>query len=286
MIFNKVCVIGLGLIGSSICRALRNYQPSTTVVGFDASQDVSVIARTLGFCDVVHNTLASAVTDADLVIIATPVSEISHVASKIVSYLKKGAILSDVGSVKGNQIDNVSGHLPNHVSYVPVHPMAGTEYSGPEAGFETLFHEKWCFVIDLDEGSHVAADQVSDLWMMLGSRTQRVTPSMHDNICALVSHVPHLIAFTMMGAARQIESAKGADMLVFSASGFRDFTRIAASDPTMWRDIFLENRGPMLDVLSTFENQLREIKSAISNGDADCIFDTLTVARHSRIALG
>ncbi len=285
MIFDKICIIGLGLIGSSICRALRLAQPNSMITGYDMSATVRSDARVINLCDEVCGSIEQAVQNADLVIIATPVFQISGVAATAAPNLKPGCLISDVGSVKSVLLADVKQHLPDHVTYVPTHPMAGTEKSGPRAGFATLFDKKWCFIVQQHDVECEATLKVEALWQAMGARTKRINASSHDEICALVSHVPHLIAFAMMGAAQDAENQSPFEMLLYSSSGFSDFTRIAASDANMWRDIFLGNKDAMLDVLAKFEAQLAMLRNTVSTGDATLLHARLSSARSSRIEL-
>lgn len=261
--FEKVTIIGFGLIGSSMARAIRENKLAGSVVAVDADKDVCRIAMDLGIADDATTDLAEGVADADLVVLAVPVAACGDVARHIRAFLKKGAILTDVGSVKGAVIENVSPHVPDNVQFVPAHPIAGTENSGPESGFAALFAGRWCIVTPMPETDIRAVEKVTKLWEGFGSEIEIMDPKRHDLVLAITSHLPHLIAYTIVGTASDLETHMMDDVIKFSASGFRDFTRIAASNPVMWRDIFLENKDAVLEILQRFNEDLTALQRAI-----------------------
>ncbi|MBY8974596.1 prephenate/arogenate dehydrogenase family protein [Rhodobacteraceae bacterium NNCM2] len=281
MIFNHVALIGLGLIGSSIARAVQATGAAGRVTGFARSAETRATAARLGFCEV-FETAGEAVAGADCVILCVPVGACGPVAAKIAPDLAEGAVISDVGSVKQDLIAAVSPNLPGHVHFVPGHPMAGTEHSGPESGFPTLFRNRWVILTPLPETDAEKADQLARFWQALGAKTTEMTPEHHDLVVAVTSHVPHAIAYTMVGVADDMRRVTDREVIEFSAAGFRDFTRIAASDPTMWRDVFLNNKEATLDVLGRFTEELMTVQSAIRRGDGQFLFDYFTHTRAIR----
>ncbi|MCP5411734.1 MAG: prephenate/arogenate dehydrogenase family protein [Alphaproteobacteria bacterium] len=283
--FGKIAIIGLGLIGSSIAHAARRGLLADEVVGFDASADVRTRAAALGFCDAVAEDAASAVTDAGLVILCVPVGACGAVAKEIAPHLKPGAILSDVGSVKGAVIGDVGPHVPDGVHFIPAHPIAGTEFSGPEAGFASLFDGRWAILTPLPGADAAAVERLKAFWQGLGSNVDVMDPSHHDLVLAITSHLPHLIAYNIVGTAHDLEKVTEGEVIKYSAGGFRDFTRIAASDPTMWRDVFLNNREAVMDVLGRFNEDLAVLQRAIRDGDGDKLFDFFTRTRAIRRAI-
>jgi cyclohexadieny/prephenate dehydrogenase len=280
--FKKLTLIGMGLIGSSLARVARERGLAEHITAIDASTDVCARVTALGIADVATTDLAKGVQDADFIILCVPVGVNAVVATAIGSSLKKGAIVSDVGSVKGAVIKAVQPHLPEGVHFVPAHPVAGTEYSGPDAGFSTLFDNRWC-ILTPPEGTDAAATQiVRAFWEAAGSKVEVMTPRHHDLVLAVTSHVPHLIAYNIVGTADDLELVTQGEVIKFSAGGFRDFTRIAASDPTMWRDVFLHNKEAVLEVLGRFQEDLFSLQRAIRWGEGDKLFDTFTRTRAIR----
>ena len=275
-----VAIIGLGLIGSSIARALREALPDTIVTGFDTDADVRDSARRLDLC-VVVDTDAGAVVGADLVILCVPVGAIEAVARDLAPALPPCAIVSDVGSSKAGVARALAAALPGH-AVVPAHPVAGTERSGPEAGFATLFRGRWCILTPLPGTPAEAVAKVRAFWEALGARVEIMDAEHHDRVLAVTSHLPHLIAYTIVGTASDLEAVTAGEVIKYSAGGFRDFTRIAASDPTMWRDVFLANRDAVLEMLGRFSEDLSLLQRAIRTGDGDTLFDLFTRTRAVR----
>jgi len=281
-VFGRVTIIGLGLIGSSIARAARRMNAAGEIVAADASAFVRARVLELGIANRAEADLAQAVEDADFVVLCVPVGANGAVAQAIGAHLKPGCIVSDVGSVKGAVVAAVAPHLPAGVGFVPAHPVAGTEHSGPDAGFAELFHGRWC-ILTPPEGSdplHVA--KVQAFWRAIGSNVEVMTPSHHDLVLAITSHVPHLIAYNIVGTAADLEEVTQSEVIKFSAGGFRDFTRIAASDPTMWRDIFLHNKDAVLEMLGRFNEDLAALQRMIRWGDGDGLFELFTRTRAIR----
>ena len=280
--YKRVALIGLGLIASSMAHALRRAGYEGEIVGTARSAETRETARSLGFCDRITDTAAEAVRDADLVVLAMPVGAMETVAKDIAPHLAKGATVSDVGSVKRAVLDAVIPHLPDGVHFVGGHPMAGTEHSGPTSGFAELFDNRWCLIVPPEEADPEAIARVEAFWKMLGANTERMEPDHHDVVCGVVSHAPHLIAYTMVGVADDIRRVTDTEVIKFSAAGFRDFTRIAASDPTMWRDVFMNNKDATLEILGRFTEELFALQRAIRTGDGDHLHDYFTRTRAIR----
>ena len=283
--FGKLAIIGLGLIGSSIFHATRRGQLADQTVGFDSSEDVRRRARAIGFADMIADSLADCVAGADLIILCSPVGSYQQIAKDIAPYLKKGAILSDVGSVKGAVVKAVAPLVPKDVHFIPAHPIAGTEFSGPEAGFQTLFDGRWTILTPPSGTDEAAVARLKAFWQDLGSQVDVMDSSHHDLVLAITSHLPHLIAYNIVGTAHDLEAVTEGEVIKYSASGFRDFTRIAASDPTMWRDVFLNNRDAVLEVLGRFNEDLAVLQRAVRNGDGQTLFDAFTHTRAIRRAI-
>ena len=283
--FDKIAIIGLGLIGSSIAHAARRAKLAKQISGHDASPDVLDRAGKIGFCDTLHADIGDCVEDAQLVILCTPVGAYKAVAEQIAPSLAKGAILSDVGSVKGAVIRDVSPFVPQDVHFIPAHPIAGTEFSGPEAGFASLFDGRWTILTPGPRSDKQAVETLKAFWQGLGSQVDVMDSSHHDLVLAITSHLPHLIAYNIVGTAHDLEKVTEGEVIKYSASGFRDFTRIAASDPTMWRDVFLNNRDAVLDVLGRFNEDLAQLQRAVRNGDGQFLFDFFTRNRAIRKAI-
>ena len=279
--FARVTIIGLGLIGSSIARAARHAMPTVRLTGHDADAAVRETARRIQLCDDVTDTPGAAAIDADLVILCVPVGAIGAVAAALAPDLPADAVVSDVGSCKAAVARSLRAALP-HAALVPAHPVAGTEQSGPEAGFATLFHRRWCILTPLPDTPDVATERVAEFWRRLGADVERMTPDHHDRVLAVTSHLPHLIAYTIVGTASDLEAVTQSEVIKYSAGGFRDFTRIAASDPTMWRDVFLTNREAVLEMLGRFSEDLASLQRAIRWGKGDELFDLFTRTRAVR----
>ena len=281
-LFERVALIGLGLIGSSIARALRRAGLAGEIVGHARSAATRARAAELGFCDRVCETAAEAATGADLVILCVPVGVCGAVAAEIAPALKPGAIVSEVGSVKGAVIAAMAPHIPEGVHFVPAHPIAGTEHSGPDSGFAELFDDRWCILTPLAGTPAEPVARLRRFWEGLGAKVDEMSAEHHDLVLAVTSHVPHVIAYTMVGVADHLRRVTGSEVIKFSAAGFRDFTRIAASDPTMWRDVFLNNREATLDILGRFTEELFMLQRAIRMGDGDYLQDYFTHTRAIR----
>ena len=279
--FARVTIIGLGLIGSSIARGVRASMPTVRVTGYDADADVRATATRTDLCDDVTDSAGAAVIDADLVILCVPVGAMGAVAAELADDLPVEAIISDVGSCKAEVARALVDALPNAI-IVPAHPVAGTERSGPEAGFATLFNKRWCIVTPLEGMPEAAATRVAEFWRRLGAEVETMAPEHHDRVLAVTSHLPHLIAYTIVGTASDLEEVTSSEVIKYSAGGFREFTRIAASDPTMWRDVFLTNREAVLEMLQRFSEDLSHLQRAIRWGKGDELFDLFTRTRAIR----
>ncbi|MEQ1817450.1 MAG: prephenate/arogenate dehydrogenase family protein [Terricaulis sp.] len=284
MIFDRIAILGVGLIGASIARAAREYGAANTIALYDANPDVRERALALGLGEVFDDA-EKAVANAELVVLAVPVGAMGAAATACARGLKIGAIVTDVGSVKQAVVDAVAAPLPTYVYFVPGHPLAGTEHSGPDAGFATLFHNRWQILTPLPgqtDAYAAAVDQLEQFWRALGANVERMDAQRHDVVLAVVSHLPHLIAFNIVAMAEDLESVTESEVVKYSASGFRDFTRIAASDPTMWRDVFLNNREAVLEVLGRFSEDLAALQRAIRWGEGDTLYDLFDRARRMR----
>jgi cyclohexadieny/prephenate dehydrogenase len=281
-LFNRVALIGIGLIGSSLARALRRDSPGTSIVACARRSETLATVRRLELADETTDDPSTAASGADLVVIATPLSAYSEIGQRIGPALQPGAILTDVGSVKQAVIRDLQPHLPAGVHFVPGHPVAGTEHSGPESGFAELFHGRWCILIALPETAPEAVARVGRMWERVGMRVVTMSADHHDKVLAVTSHLPHLIAYTIVGTATDLEDTLKSEVIEFSASGFRDFTRIAASDPVMWRDIFLNNREAVLEILQRFNEDLTALQRAIRWGEGDKLQDLFTRTRAIR----
>jgi cyclohexadieny/prephenate dehydrogenase len=281
-IYERVALVGLGLIASSMGHAIRRHGLAGHVAGHAKTGATRAAALELGFCQSVHATAAEAVRDADLVVLAVPVGAMAAVAAEIGPHLKAGATVTDVGSVKGAVVGAVGPHLPPGVHFVPGHPLAGTEHSGPHSGFATLFENRWCILTPSGATDAAAVARLRSFWEGMGAFVDQMDVDHHDLVLAVVSHTPHLIAYTMVGVADHLENVTEGEVIKYSASGFRDFTRIAASDPTMWRDVFLTNRAATLDILGRFTEELFVLQRAIRMGDGEALFDYFTRTRTIR----
>lgn len=281
-IYDRVALIGLGLIASSMSHAIKRAGLAGEVVGYARSEATRQTARDIGLCDQIYNSAAEAVEGADLIVLCVPVGAMDSVAQDIAPYLKAGAVVSDVGSVKRAVIDAVAPHLSDNVHFVPAHPLAGTEHSGPTSGFAELFDDRWCIIVpDLCDDDAVVA-KLTALWRGMGSNVDKMDADHHDLVLAVTSHTPHLIAYTMVGVADDLRRVTDSEVIKYSAAGFRDFTRIAASDPTMWRDVFLNNKEATLEVLGRFTEELFMLQRAIREGDGDHLHDYFTRTRSIR----
>jgi cyclohexadieny/prephenate dehydrogenase len=269
--FERVALMGIGLIGSSLARVLRRDSPGSAIVACARRAETLAAVRRLGIADEVTDDPAAAVAGADLVVLATPLSAYGEIARRIAPALRPGAIVTDVGSVKEAAIRDIGPALPASVHFVPGHPVAGTEHSGPESGFPELFRDRWCILTPLPETAPEAVAKVTALWELAGMRVVTMPADHHDKVLAMTSHLPHLIAYTIVGTATDLGDDLKSEVIAFSAGGFRDFTRIAASDPVMWRDIFLANREAVLEMLQRFSEDLTALQRAIRWGEADTL---------------
>jgi cyclohexadieny/prephenate dehydrogenase len=281
-IFNRLALIGVGLIGSSIARAARAQGVVGSIVATARSAPTRRRVAELSLADQVVETNAQAVAGADLVIVCIPVGACGPVAQEIGPHLAPGAIVSDVGSVKGSVLRDMAPHLPAGVHFVPAHPVAGTEYSGPDAGFAELFVNRWCILTPPPDADQDAVERLAAFWRALGANVEAMAAGHHDLVLAVTSHLPHLIAYTIVGTADDLSASMRSEVLRFSAGGFRDFTRIAASDPTMWRDVFLANKDAVLEMLGRFNEDISGLVRAISRGDGDALFEHFTRTRAIR----
>jgi cyclohexadieny/prephenate dehydrogenase len=280
--FKKLALIGFGLIGGSIARAARAQGLVEEIVTTARSPKTRARVQELGIVDRVVETNAEAVEDADLVILCIPVGACGPVAQEIAGHLKPGAVISDVGSVKGAVVRDMAPFLPAGVHFVPAHPVAGTEHSGPDSGFPELFINRWCILTPPEGTDPDAVEKLRAFWAGLGARVEIMTPDHHDLVLAITSHLPHLIAYTIVGTADELAQVTSSEVIKFSAGGFRDFTRIAASDPVMWRDVFLANKEAVLEMLGTFNEDLAKLTRAIRRGDGEALFEHFTRTRAIR----
>jgi cyclohexadieny/prephenate dehydrogenase len=287
--YRRLALIGIGLIGSSIALAARATGAVSEIAIHTRSPATLQRAEELGLGDAYFASAAEAVKDADCVIVCVPVGACGAVAAEIGPHLKAGAVVSDVGSVKSAVVRAMAPHLPSAVDFIPGHPIAGTEYSGPDAGFATLYHNRWCVLTPGPEVRDEAVERFAAFWRALGANVETMSAEHHDLVLAITSHLPHLIAYNIVGTASDLEAGIRSEVLKFSASGFRDFTRIAASDPTMWRDIFLNNKDAVLEMLGRFNEDLAQLTRAIRTGDGDTLFELFTrtrAIRRSIVAIG
>ncbi|MEO1530611.1 MAG: prephenate/arogenate dehydrogenase family protein [Pseudomonadota bacterium] len=287
--FERLALVGLGLIGSSVAHAARRSGAAREIVGYARSADTRETVRRLGFCDRVAETAEDAVNGADCVIVSVPVGASGTVAASIAPALAPGAILTDVGSVKADVVAAMAPHVPEGVHFVPGHPLAGTEHSGPEAGFASLFDNRWVILTPPEGCAPAPVARLALFWQSLGAMVTEMTPEHHDLVLAVTSHVPHAIAYTMVGVADDLARVTDSEVVKFSAAGFRDFTRIAASDPVMWRDVFLSNQEATLDILGRFTEELYELRRAIRTGDGawlEAYFTRTRAVRRSIIEAG
>ena len=280
--FDRIALIGFGLIGGSIARAARQQGLAKEIVTTARSAKTRARVMELGVVDRVVETNVEAVQGADLVILCIPVGACGPVAAEIADHLKPGVIISDVGSVKASVVKDMAPHLPASAHFVPAHPVAGTENSGPDSGFAELFINRWCILTPPEGTEAKATDKLRAFWAALGARVEVMTPEHHDLVLAITSHLPHLIAYTIVGTADELAQVTSSEVIKFSAGGFRDFTRIAASDPTMWRDVFLANKDAVLEMLGTFNEDLSKLTRAIRRGDGEALFEHFTRTRAIR----
>lgn len=281
-VYDRVALIGLGLIASSMFWAIKRAGLAGEVTGYARSQETRDTARRIGLCDRVCDSAREAVEGADLVVLCVPVGAMGQVAADLAPALKPGATVSDVGSVKRAVIDAVAPHIPSGVHFIPAHPLAGTEHSGPESGFESLFDNRWCLLVPDNGEDEQAIVALQQLWQGMGANVDRMDPAHHDLVLAVTSHAPHLIAYTMVGVADDLSRVTDSEVINYSAAGFRDFTRIAASDPTMWRDVFLSNKDATLEILGRFTEELFALQRAIRREDGAHLHDYFTRTRQIR----
>ena len=281
MQFKHVALIGLGLISSSIALSLRRQNNKIRITGTSRSPETRVKAAQLGICEVFDNSIDT-VAGADLIILCVPVGAMAAVVKEFVTTLKPGVTMTDVGSVKVEVIASVMPLLHEGIDFIPGHPLAGTEHSGPESGFATLFDNRWCLLTPVKGSSSETVDRLRSFWGGLGAKVDIMEAEHHDLVLAVTSHVPHLIAYTMVGVADDLASVTKSEVINYSAAGFRDFTRIAASDPTMWRDVFLNNKDASLEILGRFNEELTALQRAVRRGDGDLLFKYFTRTRSVR----
>jgi len=281
-LFHRIALIGFGLIGGSIARAAKLQGLAGEIVTTARSEKTRARVQELGIVDRVVATNAEAVAGADLVILCIPVGSCGAVAGEIAPHLAPGAIVSDVGSVKASIVKDMAPHIPSTTHFVPAHPVAGTEHSGPDSGFAELFIGRWCILTPPEGTEGDAVQRLRSFWAALGAKVEIMTPEHHDLVLAITSHLPHLIAYTIVGTADELGKVTSSEVIKFSAGGFRDFTRIAASDPTMWRDVFLANKEAVLEMLGTFNEDLSKLTRAIRRGDGEALFEHFTRTRAIR----
>ena len=280
-IYERVALIGLGLIASSMAHGMRAHGLAGEIVGTARSAETRDAAREIGFCDRIEDSAAQAVAGADLVVLCVPVGAMGAVAAEIAPHLKPGCVLSDVGSTKRAVMDAVAPHVPQGVHFIPAHPLAGTEQSGPHSGFAELFENRWLLMTPEGADTQVL-ETYKKFWRGLGALVEQMEPDHHDLVLAVTSHAPHLIAYTMVGVADDLQRVTDSEVVTYSAAGFRDFTRIAASDPTMWRDVFLTNKEATLEILGRFTEELFALQRAIRQGDGDHLHAYFTRTRAIR----
>lgn len=280
--FDRVALIGIGLIGSSLSHVMRRENIAREITVSSRSEATLNRAKELGLGDAYYADAAQAVADADLVIASVPVGASGSVAKSIAQHLKPGAIVTDVGSTKASVISQMQPELPDNVHFIPGHPIAGTEYSGPDAGFAALFEDRWCILTPPDGTDELAVEKLTSFWKACGSKVELMEANHHDQVLALVSHLPQLISYNIVATASDFEDVSKADVIKYSASGFRDFTRLAASDPTMWRDVCLHNKEAVLEMLARFSEDLSSLRANIRRGDGDALFELFSNTRSVR----
>ncbi len=281
-IYERVALIGLGLIAGSMAHAMRRDGLAGEIVGYAKSAETRATVRELGFCDRVTESAAAAVENADLVVLCVPVGAMEAVAKEIGPALRPGVTVSDVGSVKRTVVDAVGPYIPDGAHFIPAHPLAGTEHSGPRSGFAELFEDRYTILVPVPDSDRAAVDRLGDLWRAMGALVEEMDPDHHDLVLAVTSHTPHLIAYTMVGVADDLRRVTDSEVIKYSAAGFRDFTRIAASDPVMWRDVFLNNKEATLEILGRFTEELFALQRAIRQGDGDHLHGYFTRTRAIR----
>ncbi len=281
VLYDRVALIGLGLIASSMAHAMKRGGLANTITGYARSSQTRDIAREIDLCEV-HETAVDAVHDADLIVLCVPIGAMDSVMAEIGPHLKPGAVVSDVGSVKGAVVAAVTPHVPEGVHFIPAHPLAGTEHSGPRAGFAELFDNRWCILVPDVDSDQAEVDRLARLWRGMGSNVDEMDADHHDLVLSVTSHTPHLIAYTMVGVADDLSRVTDSEVIKYSAAGFRDFTRIAASDPTMWRDVFLTNKDATLEILGRFTEELFALQRAIRKGDGEHLHAYFTRTRAIR----
>ncbi|WP_188760904.1 prephenate/arogenate dehydrogenase family protein [Sandarakinorhabdus glacialis] len=281
LLFSRVAIVGMGLIGSSLARAVRENMPTVRLTVSDGDAEVRARVLALDLADDVTENAGAAVVDADLVVLAVPVGAMGAVAAEIAGELSPGAVVSDVGSVKEKVLNALMAALPG-VIVIPAHPVAGTEKSGPDAGFASLFTGRWCILTPPAEVEAWQTERLADFWRLLGAKVETMDAAHHDRVLAVTSHLPHLIAYSIVGTASDLETVTQGEVIKFSAGGFRDFTRIAASDPVMWRDVFLNNREAVLETLGRFTEDLTALQRAIRWGEGDTLEALFTRTREIR----
>ena len=280
--FTRVALIGIGLIGSSLAHVMRRENIAGEITVSSRSEATLKRAKELGLGDTYYADAAQAAADADLVIVSVPVGASGSVAKAIAQHLKPGAIVTDVGSTKASVITQMQPELPDNVHFIPGHPIAGTEYSGPDAGFAALFEDRWCILTPPTGTDKDAIEKLSKFWRTCGSKVELMEANHHDQVLALVSHLPQLISYNIVATASDFEDVSKADVIKYSASGFRDFTRLAASDPTMWRDVCLHNKEAVLEMLARFSEDLSSLRANIRRGDGDALFELFSNTRSVR----
>lgn len=284
MLFDKVVIAGIGLIGSSLARNLKEHQQAKIIAAYDSNPAYLQQALELGIVDEIYRTIDEAVQGADLVVLATPVGAFGELTRQMSSNLKDGAIISDVGSIKKYSLQEIENNIPDDKNIIVVggHPVAGTEKSGPEAGFNTLFKDRWCILTPSRRSTPEAVEKITEMWKAAGMRIDNMTPEHHDKVMAAVSHLPHLIAFSIVGTVADLEGYEQKEIIKYSASGFRDFTRIAGSDPTMWRDILLNNKGTILELIQRFVEDLIALERNIRWDEGEQLFNLFARTRKIR----
>ena len=283
--FKQITIIGFGLLGSSIAHAIKEQNLSSKIICVDSNQLYCDKVLSMGLADEATINAAAGVQGSELIIICTPVGAMGRIAREIAGSLNEGAIVTDVGSVKKAVIKDMQHHLPSNIHFVPGHPIAGTAESGPESGFASLFHERWCILTPLEHTELRPIEKLTKFWEACGCNIEIMDAERHDLILGITSHLPHLIAYTIVGTATELEDDIKSDVIKFSASGFRDFTRIAASDPTMWRDVFLNNKDSVLEVLQRFTEDLTGLQKAIRKADGDYLYQSFDKTRNIRRAI-
>lgn len=281
-LFRKVSIIGLGLIGSSIALAIKRKNLAQVTSGYSRSLKTRNAAEKLKITDKIENNIGNCVKDSDLVIICTHLNSYKSIFKKISPYLSGKTIVSDVGSAKESAIASVEKFTQNKINFVPAHPIAGTEKSGPSAGFAELFENRWCIITPLKNNTSKDINIIKMFWKKLGSKVEIMTPSRHDRVMAITSHLPHLIAYNIVSTAADLENITRSDVIKYSASGFRDFTRIASSDPTMWRDVFLSNKDAVLEMISRFSEDLSVLQKAIRWDDGESLYKLFSKTKKVR----